>query len=176
MLITQLTLLQNDATLKRQSYIAQKVDTLGTSSASQQTTSTAPPATTVPQTSMPASTSGVPSTASTVNIIPAVGDQVKQIYDKLQRPGALPVANTDWEKLWALVNCTLPLAIEIGLKLLINVTAEDSNQVLVCNDNVVMQRCLEIFNAGEVKMKETVAWLLSNLATSTSITIYVSHN
>ena len=59
-----------------------------------------------------------------VTIVPSVGEQVRQIYNHLQKPGNLAVVTQEWDMLVALLHCNLSLATEIALKLLINITAE----------------------------------------------------
>jgi hypothetical protein len=105
---------------------------------------------------------------SQVAIPPSIGDQLKQIYNSLQKPANLASATTDWDMLIALYNATLPVCLEISLKLLINLTAEEANQLLICNDDGIMKRAISIFEASEVKIKEVAAWFIANLSVNTN--------
>ena len=102
--------------------------------------------------------------ASQILIPSSIADQLKQIYISLQKTGSLPAANNDWEMLVNLFNSTVPVCLEIALKLFINLTAEESNQTVICNDEGIIKRAISIFEVSEVKLKEVVAWFLANLS------------
>lgn len=64
------------------------------------------------------------SVANTVIVSPQIGEQIRQIYNHLAKSGTMPVVTTECDMLMTLLACNFAMAVEIGLKLLINLTAE----------------------------------------------------